>query len=122
MQYSPKLKRVMAEIKAIMEREDLTGIVILHEPEFSEFLLKVDTAESCARIDQYGQLHITTKHFLTRERKKKAVEHTANMFVHLTDVGKAVVGSCMQALSYMEQKFEIRRTGGGFTSNAQQNN
>jgi len=30
MQYSPKLKKAMEEIKAILKRDDIAGIVVLH--------------------------------------------------------------------------------------------
>ena len=44
MQYSPKLKRVLAEIKAILDKEDIAGSIVLHTPGFGEFLLKIDTS------------------------------------------------------------------------------
>lgn len=42
MQYSPKLKKAMAEIKAIADKYDIAAIVCLHTPGHGEYLLKVD--------------------------------------------------------------------------------
>lgn len=38
MQYDPKLKKVMEQIKGILKDNDITGFVVLHSPGFSEYL------------------------------------------------------------------------------------
>lgn len=50
MQYSPKLKNAMEEIKLIIDKYDIAACVVLHTPGFSEFLNKIDPSYSCAKI------------------------------------------------------------------------
>ncbi|GAB3518530.1 hypothetical protein [Emticicia fontis] len=55
MNYSPKLKRVMAQIKEILEKEDLAGAIVLHTKQhglnFTEFFMKIDPSLSCAKFE-----------------------------------------------------------------------
>ena len=50
MQYSPKLKVAIEEIKQILKNNDIAGFVVIHTPGFSEFLNHVETSYSCAKV------------------------------------------------------------------------
>lgn len=50
MQYSPKLKKAMEDIKKILHENDIAGFVVLHTPGFSEYLNRVDPSYSCAKL------------------------------------------------------------------------
>lgn len=51
MQYSPKLKKAMELIKDILKDNDIAGIVVLHTPGHSEFLMGLETSYSCAKFE-----------------------------------------------------------------------
>ena len=54
--YSDKLKEAMAEINGVLIKHDIAGVVVLHEPGFSEFRVRVDPSWSVARFEsQEGQ-------------------------------------------------------------------
>jgi len=60
MQYSPKLKVAMEEIKAILAKNDIAGMVLLHTPGHGEYFIKVDPTYSCAFIEN-EKLRIRSK-------------------------------------------------------------
>lgn len=55
MNYSPKLKRVMAEIEAILKKEDIAGLVVLHTQQhgsyYSEFLFELTPSLSAVKLE-----------------------------------------------------------------------
>lgn len=52
MQYSPKLKKAMKEIKGILEKNDIAGFVIIHDPGFVEYLNHLSPSYSCIRVER----------------------------------------------------------------------
>jgi hypothetical protein len=87
MQYSPKLKAAMEEIKAIIRKHDVAAFVVLHEPGFSEYFTEISPSYSCAKFEAGGSaIRIKAKveedfggHV---EAQQAALHHTSNM-LHL---------------------------------------
>jgi hypothetical protein len=50
MKYSPKLRTAMEEIKAVIKKHDIAGVVVLHTPGYGEHFIKIDPSYSCAKI------------------------------------------------------------------------
>lgn len=124
MQYSPKLKRAIQEIKDILSREDIAGVVILHEPGFSEFLVKVDPTYSCAKI-QDGQLKVKSKKEDFKQNpamREKVVRNTANMLHMLGTNGGHCILPIMEMSSKIDRKIEAEHERGKFTDHNTQNN
>ena len=55
MKFSPKLKLAMKDSKAILEKHDFAGLVVLHTVGHAEYLLKIDPSYSIAKIDALNQ-------------------------------------------------------------------
>lgn len=124
MQYSPKLKRVMQEIKDILSREDIAGHVVIHEPGYSEYLLKVDPTYSCAKI-RGNRLEIKAKKddFLgDTDRQSKVIGDTVNMVTHLCSSLCKGAGLMMNLESILKTKIDIDTDHGGDTDHTTQNN
>jgi hypothetical protein len=91
MNHSPLLRKTMSEIEAILQREGIEGVVMLHKMEeetnhFVEFLMKVDSEKSCLFID--GQcLRIKAK------SNDPKVNYSAGMLKAMTDVMMRVTGN-----------------------------
>jgi hypothetical protein len=89
MNYSPKLKEVMARISAILAEEDIAAYVVLHEPGFSECLLAVEPTWSCLRMIGEEGIRLRSKledYGGDRERQHKEIEATTNLLRHLADL------------------------------------
>lgn len=121
MQYSPKLKRVMEDIKAILKEEDIAGTVVLHTPGFSEFLLKIDPSYSCAFIEREA-FRIKSTHLKSKKEKKQKLTDTANMLNHLSEVNGRLAMNLIDASEFIDNKLNSNHFGGGMTSHEQQNN
>jgi hypothetical protein len=82
MQYSPKLKRVMAELKAILKQNDIAGFIVLAEPGFGEHGYVLDPSFSCAKIEG-DKVSVSTKN-VDPKKKTKIAANTSNMFMILS--------------------------------------
>lgn len=98
MQYSPKLKKAAEEIKEILNRYDIAGVVLLHTPGHSEYLLRLDPSYSCANMNEKtGEVRLkATEALYGKEKRDKMLEDTANMIVCLSDLAK------MQAMNLIK--------------------
>ena len=123
MQYSPKLKKAMEQIKSILNENDVAGFVVLHTPGFSEYLNHVTTSYSCATVMPDGiQLKLKSSE-LGKEKAEQVANDTFNMVVHFAN------HLSKNAVFYMDtEKLLADKLGGtidkegGHSSHQQQNN
>lgn len=98
MNHSPALRKTMSEIEAILQREGIEGVVMLHKMEeetnhFVEFMMKVDSENSCLFIEEQC-LRIKVKNNDPR------VSYSAGMLKAMTDVMMRITGN----LKYFSDK------------------
>ena len=124
MQYSPKLKTAMEEVKAVLKKHDIAGFVLLHTPGFIEYINQINPSYSCAFI-QDGQLRVRLKTAELpggKEQAKKLAEDTYNMITLMNDI------ITMHAAGYIDFQKMLKKHWGGqdgnanHTSHDQQNN
>lgn len=58
-EHSPKLKMASLEIKAILEKYDIAGVVQLFIPGHNEYTMNISPSFSCVSVNDVGQLKIT---------------------------------------------------------------
>lgn len=125
MQYSPKLKIAAEEIKAVLEKHDIAGLVVLHTPGHAEYLMKVNPTYSCAKLENDG-IRIKAKLQEDFNGDKKAwettVRDTSNMLNLISEVGGKIVLSVIELSQILDQKVDARHDDGGHTSHSTQNN
>lgn len=125
MQYSPKLKKVMEEIKAIVKKHDIGAMVVLHSPGYSEYLNHLATSYSCAFIEG-DKLRIRARlqeDFKgDREAWQKKITDTINMLQHFTDVSGPMLLAFFDLIDLIKKKVEIENDPGESSSHTQQNN
>jgi hypothetical protein len=126
MQYSPKLKMAMEEIKAILKKHDIAGMVILHTPGFTEYLNKIDPSYSILKIkDGEGfSFNAHSNHFGgDKEKRDKAAADTRNMIEHFTEFTGRQFMMYNQIAKAIDERFgKWDQEGGEHTSHTQQNN
>jgi hypothetical protein len=79
MQYSPKLKNAMEEIKSILNKYDIGASIVLHAPGFSEHYFCITPSYSIIKLESVGL------RFKTKGEPHKKVEDTINMITHLSE-------------------------------------
>lgn len=121
MQYSPKLKTAMEKIKQILADADIAALIVLHTPGHSEYLYRIDTSYSCAKIEG-DRLRIKTNPADNKNRKQMSVADTYNMFTHFSDMGGNLALNSAKALEMLDKVVDADNTDGEHTSHNQQNN
>lgn len=112
----------MEEIKTILDKYDIAGMVVIHTPGFSENLLQIDPSYSCARILPGGiGLHFKNTDRPAAQRKTLA-QDTANMFSLLADGAGHAFLAAKSGLEAMETRFDIKQGPTSHSSHEEQNN
>jgi hypothetical protein len=124
MQYSPKLKNAMEEVKEILRKYDIAGVVVLHTPGNSEYLNHLTPTYSCASQASNGNMVFKSakKHFTDEAERINKLRDTSNMLALLAEP----LGICAMNMIEMSEKFDeahnAEHTDGGHTSHNAQNN
>jgi hypothetical protein len=121
MDYSPKLKTAMEEIKSILKKHDITGLAVIHTPGFSEYLLHVEASYSCMKFDG-RRLGVKTNDINKNPAEFKKLTDTCNMLVHFSDIGLHVLSGVEGLLERLKEKVEIVEGEGKITGHDEQNN
>jgi len=125
MQYSPKLKKAMEQIKDILKEHDIAGYVVLHTPGYTEYLKHITPSYSCVVIESNSMIRIKAKaedFGGDVNKRNQKIADTANMMRHFADI------ISRDALNYIELSEELDRVTGAQhgpsneTSHNQQNN
>jgi hypothetical protein len=116
MQYSPKLKNAMEEIKAVLKKHDIGASVILHTPGFTEYLNHIDTSYSCLTFEG-DQLRIQTK-----GRSYQHKTDSINMVSHFAEISTMMGDGYTNLLKMIQEKVQVDETPGNHTGHTEQNN
>lgn len=122
MQYSPKLKKAVEEIKDILKKNDIAGFVVLHTPGFSEYLNHVQTSYSCATVTPDGIMLRLKESEIGREKAIKLADGTFNMITHLTNAIASNAEMYIHCHEKLKEKWDGTSEDGEHTSHSQQNN
>lgn len=128
MQYSPKLKMAMQEIKEVLNKHDIAGMIILADGTgFSEFVNKVEASWSGAFIQHTPQgtmVRLRIKQAeVGKEKAKEMAERTFNMITHFAEMlGKHSL-TYFELLDRLKQQWDTEDTDRGrITGEQEQNN
>jgi hypothetical protein len=122
MQYSPKLKKAMEEIKDILNKNDIAGFIVLHTPGYSEYLNHVQTSYSCATVLPEGVRLRLKQSEVGKEKAMQLANDTYNMVTHLTNAIAANAEMYLDCHEQLKKKWDGKSFDGGHTSHSQQNN
>lgn len=87
MQYSPKLKIAMEEIKSIVKKHDIAAFVVINDGDgFSEYLNAVSPSYSCATVHPSGIQFKLKSADVGKERAREIADGTFNMITHFADM------------------------------------
>ncbi len=123
MQYSPKLKKAMEEIRDVLNKHDIGAYVVLHTPGHSEYLLKIDPTYSCARFDgDHVRIKALRKDFPNKQAWEEKVAGTSNMLSLLGSVGGRTAVAILDISKQLDKIVDAEHFDGGHTSHTEQNN
>lgn len=128
MQYSPKLKKAMAEIKAILERYDIGSVVVLHDVGFSEYHIKINPTYSVVKFDRFGQtleiVPLASKGDFNKGIKayREKLLATSNMLNVLATVGGSVALNVLEASKQFDKLVGAEHFPGEYLSQSEIDN
>lgn len=129
MNYSPKLKKAMEQIKGILDEHDIAGVVMLHTPGHGEYLMKIDPSYSAAKYEtipgEENALGIRVKikeAEVGKNKAKQLAEDTTNMFHILTATGSGLIMQLIDMDEFMQKHYNPDHSGPGHSSHTSQNN
>ncbi len=122
MQYSPKLKKAMEQIKDILKENDIAAFVVLHTPGHSEYLNHVQTSYSCATVMPEGVRLRLVESEVGKEKAMFLADGTFNMITHLAQALAANAELYIDCHEKLKTKWNGNSKDGGHTSHEQQNN
>lgn len=124
MQYSPKLKKAIEEIKQTLLKYDVAANVILHTPGHSEYLLHITPTYSCAWLENDMVRFRARKEDYkgdTMVRDKKIAD-TLNMLRLLSDTAGKNALALIEVADQFDKIIGANHEDGGHTSHTTQNN
>lgn len=122
MQYSPKLKKVMEQIKDILKENDIAAFVVIHTPGHSEYLNHVQTSYSCATVTPEGVRLKLKGSEIGKQEAQRLADGTYNMITHLTNAIATNAELYISCHEQLKEKWGGTSLDGGHTSHNQQNN
>lgn len=126
MKYSPKLKAATEEIKDILKKYDIAGIVFLHDIGFGEYLVKINPTYSCAYVDEaLGALRVKAKASELlggAEERNQKLKDTSNMLHIFSGMGNMIMEGVMQLSKSVDEQCNAEHFGDGHSTHQSQNN
>lgn len=124
MQYSPKLKKAMNEIEAILIKYDIAGIVSLHTPGHGEYLSHLSPSYSCAKFEG-DNLRIRAKkedYSGSAEVRNRFLKDTSNILHVLSNNTGMIAINLVEISKTVDNILGADHFGGGHSSHIDQNN
>lgn len=111
MQYSPKLKTAMSEIKAIMQKHDIAGVVILHTDTgtgqcFAEHHLSIDPTYSVAKFERPDYVRFRAKLIEDFNGNKRLMERKLASTANMLNVLAVTSGELSMGLIGLSEQFD----------------
>lgn len=108
----PLLKTAAEEIKAILKKHDIAGVMMLQSPDGAEFVRVIDPTWSCAKIQDTPMgpaIRIKAHHseFPNKEAQQKCVEQTIGMVFAFRHQAEQDEKSMAQLIEVLSRKFDI---------------
>lgn len=116
MNYSPKLRQAMEEIKAVLNKHDIAGVVVLHSPGYGEHYMKLDPSYSSVKMVQVEgndvgiKLNVDSKTHPDPKERKKAVTNSVNMVEILYELTDLKTDNLSDISTAIHKAFENKGT------------
>ena len=115
----------MQEIKDILAKHDIAGIIAIHTPGYNEFISKLDPSYSCCKFEGGDVIRVTAKlddFGGNAALRNQAIADTSNMLNGLCMVTAGMLMPLMGLSEKLDEIIGADHSEGGFTSHTTQNN
>jgi hypothetical protein len=104
-----KVEAAIEEVKAVLQKHDLAGVVFVASPTNVEYLYHLDPSWTCLRILPDGGIGARAKRedFPNLEAQKECVRVSVSIVAGFADMGRLMNERFMQLLLALGKKFKI---------------
>lgn len=120
MDYSPKLRNAMEEIKAILIKYDAAGSIIINAPDrgshFTEFLTHVSPSWSCVFLEgprMRLRARLEEDYQGDKEKRNQAIQDSVNMLDHFWHILTDAADNFNEMIAMIESKITLDRSDPG---------
>lgn len=119
--YSTKLKQAMEEIKEVMKKYDIGGLVVLHTPGYIENYMKINPSYSALEFKDKKHILMKGKDNYKSDKYThiQAVENSLNLLKSICDVTAITIYPIMEASQSMDVFYNATHQIGSNTSHDQ---
>lgn len=108
---SPKLKNTITKIRKILEEEDIAGLIVLHLPGFSEYLLRTNPKYSCMELVDQGEefkvkIKANSKDFKSTAEMNRSITNTSDMLYRITQTGGEILYPLFEISENLDKKMK----------------
>ncbi len=122
MQYSPKLKMAIREIEGVLARHDIAGLIVLHTPGNTEYLLKLNPSYSCCKVEGEGlRIKASKDDYGSAEKRDLAIKDTSNMLSALAETTGIQAMMLYKVSDSLDEIVGADHTSGHTSHNTQNN-
>lgn len=123
MQYSPKLKAAMEQIKNIIEENDIAGMVILHSPGSIEHLLALQPSYSAVQMkDNIIGVETALDKYTDQKEWQEKMSNTSGMLYMVSQVASKQTISLLALSENLDKTLGATHNGIGNGSTHQEQN
>lgn len=114
MKNETKLKVAAEEIKDILRKHDIAGVISLHSPGHGEFFLHLTTSYSCAYMPNDEEIRLYSKRadYATEEEHMAKKRDTSNMLRSFTDTTAFLFQGLMNLSKSLDELVGAEHTQG----------
>jgi hypothetical protein len=106
---SPILQKAIAEIKDILLKYDIAGVVVVHTPGYSGFLNHITTSYSCAFEEPTGiRVKASIEQYGSKEKRDQMLGNTVNMLIGFREESKRILFQNTELINKLKEVMDIK--------------
>lgn len=115
--FSPKLKNAMEEIKQILDKYDIGGFIVLHTPEYGEHYMKLNPSYSALELKPREGIVMKGRNNFkgNKETHLKAIADSLNLLRIIIDLGIANIYPLLEISKKMDEYYNAEHNKGKHT-------
>lgn len=122
-QYSPKLKKAMEQIKQIVIDNDIAALVVLQEPGSSEYGIALSPSYSAVKqTDNQMDVDLSPKAYKDENEWKQKMTDTSQMLYVISQTTSRICISLLSLSETIDKKLLAEHFGGTASGHTEQNN
>ena len=116
LKFSPKLKNAMEEIKQILNKHDIAGLIVLHEPGYGEHYIKINPSYSALEFKNREGIIMKGRQRYNSNKIKhnKAIENSLSLLKVLCELAGKTIIPLIEVSQKMDEYYNATHKNEGY--------